>query len=72
MSLENVRNYFKEYGIEDRIIEFDTSSATVDLAAEAAGVDPARICKTLSFPYLPDFPTLRRMFSVSYLIPLPL
>lgn len=49
MSLENVRNYFKEYGIEDRIIEFDTSSATVELAAKATGVDPARICKTLSF-----------------------
>lgn len=49
MSIEKVRNYFKKFNIEDRIIEFSTSSATVELAAEAAGCEPARIAKTLSF-----------------------
>ncbi len=49
MSIERVRAYFREFGIENRILEFDVSSATVELAAEAAGVEPARIAKTLSF-----------------------
>lgn len=49
MSIEKVREYLKEYGMEDRVLEFDASSATVDLAAEALHVDGARICKTLSF-----------------------
>ena len=49
MSIEAVRNYFHEYGLEDRILEFDTSSATVELAAQAVGCEPARIAKTLSF-----------------------
>ncbi len=49
MSIEKVRAYFKELGIEDRILEFPVSSATVALAAEAAGTIPARIAKTLSF-----------------------
>ena len=49
MSIENVKNYFKQYGIESRILEFDTSSATVELAAKAAGCEPERIAKTLSF-----------------------
>ena len=49
MSIERVREYFSEFGIEDRIMEFDVSSATVDLAAEAVGVEGARICKTMSF-----------------------
>lgn len=49
MSIEIVRNYFRTYGMEDRIREFDTSSATVELAAQAVGVEPARIAKTLSF-----------------------
>lgn len=49
MAIEKVREYFRELGIEDRIMEFDVSSATVDLAAEAVGVEGARICKTLSF-----------------------
>ncbi|MBQ6622332.1 MAG: YbaK/EbsC family protein [Mogibacterium sp.] len=48
MSIEKVREYFRQYGIEDRILEFDVSSATVDLAAEAVGVEGARICKTIS------------------------
>ena len=49
MSIDKVRAYFKPLGIEDRIMEFDVSSATVDLAAQAVGVEGARICKTLSF-----------------------
>ena len=49
MAIEKVREYFKTLGIEDRIKEFDVSSATVELAAEAVGTEPARICKTLSF-----------------------
>lgn len=49
MSIEKVRAYFKEYGIESRIQEFPVSSATVELAAKAVGVEGARIAKTLSF-----------------------
>lgn len=49
MSIEKVRDYFQQFKIEDRIIEFPTSSATVELAAQAAGCEPARIAKTLSF-----------------------
>ncbi len=49
MAIEKVREYFKQLGIENRILEFDVSSATVDLAAKAVGVEGARICKTLSF-----------------------
>lgn len=53
--IERVRQYFANYGLEDRIREFDVSSATVELAAKAVGVEPARICKTLSFR-IPDDP----------------
>ena len=49
MAIDKVKAYFKTFGIEDRIMEFDVSSATVDLAAQAVGVEGARICKTLSF-----------------------
>jgi prolyl-tRNA editing enzyme YbaK/EbsC (Cys-tRNA(Pro) deacylase) len=49
MSIEKVREYLKQYGMEERVLEFEASSATVDLAAEALHVDGARICKTLSF-----------------------
>ena len=49
MAIEKVREYFKTLGIDDKIQEFDVSSATVDLAAQAVGVEGARICKTLSF-----------------------
>lgn len=49
MSIEKVRNYFKERGIEDRIREFDVSSATVALAAQALQCEESRIAKTLSF-----------------------
>lgn len=53
MSIAKVRSYLKQFGIEDRIQEFEVSSATVDLAAQAVGVEGARICKTLSFK-IPD------------------
>ena len=48
MSFEIAKEYLKKYDLEDRIQEFSQSSATVELAAEAAGVIPARICKTIS------------------------
>ena len=49
MSIEVARAHLEKFGIADRIMEFDVSSATVDLAAAAVGVEGARICKTLSF-----------------------
>lgn len=49
MSIERVRAYFQTIGIEDKIQEFDVSSATVELAAAALGCSPERIAKTLSF-----------------------
>jgi len=49
MSIEKGRAYFRQFGMEDRVIEFEVSSATVALAAEALGVEGARIAKTLSF-----------------------
>ena len=49
MSIQKVRAYFEQFGIADRIREFDVSSATVDLAAIAVGVEGARIAKSLSF-----------------------
>ena len=49
MSIERVREHFAKYGIADRVREFETSSATVDLAAQALGCAPCRIAKTLSF-----------------------
>ena len=49
MSIEKVKAYFKTYGMEERIQEFEVSSATVALAAQALGCDEARIAKTLSF-----------------------
>ena len=49
MSIETARAYLREKGFEDRIREFDVSSATVELAAQAVGCESARIAKTLSF-----------------------
>ena len=49
MAIERVKAFFAEHGMEDRVREFDTSSATVELAAAAVGCEPARIAKTLSF-----------------------
>ena len=53
MSISKVREYLSEFGAAERIREFDTSSATVELAAAALGTDGARIAKTLSFS-VPD------------------
>lgn len=49
MSIEKVKNYFTNFEIENRIQEFDVSSATVALAAQALGCEEERIAKTLSF-----------------------
>lgn len=49
MSIEKVRLYLREKGYEDKIREFDASSATVALAAQALGCEECRIAKTLSF-----------------------
>ena len=49
MSVEKVKEYFKQFGVENRIIELTESSATVELAAKALHCEPERIAKTLSF-----------------------
>lgn len=49
MSIENVKSYLKKFDADGRVLEFDSSSATVELAAVAVGCEPARIAKTLSF-----------------------
>ena len=49
MSVDRVREYLKNWGLDGRILEFPVSSATVELAAAAAKVEPPRIAKTLSF-----------------------
>ncbi|MDD3279447.1 MAG: YbaK/EbsC family protein [Lachnospiraceae bacterium] len=49
MSVEKVKAYFRNYQMEDRVLEFDVSSATVELAARALQCEPGRIAKTLSF-----------------------
>lgn len=49
MSVEKVKKFFSQYGIENRIKEFSVSSATVELAADALKCEPCRIAKTLSF-----------------------
>lgn len=49
MAIEQVKEYFKKYNMEDRIIELPTSSATVKEAAESLGTEEALIAKTLSF-----------------------
>ena len=49
MAIEKVKACFSQFGMEDRIREFDVSSATVELAAAALGCEPCRIAKTLSF-----------------------
>ena len=49
MSIEKVREYFRDFGMEERIREFPVSSATVELAAKVVGVEPGRIAKSMSF-----------------------
>ena len=57
MSIQSVREYLSPLGLSDKILEFETSSATVEMAAQAAGVIPARIAKSLSL-MLPEGPIL--------------
>lgn len=49
MAIERVREYLKKWGRDADILEFDTSSATVEMAADTLGVEPCLIAKTLSF-----------------------
>ncbi|MGN0538779.1 MAG: YbaK/EbsC family protein [Candidatus Fimenecus sp.] len=49
MSIEKCKEYFKQFGMEEKVLEFSVSSATVELAAQALGCECARIAKTLSF-----------------------
>lgn len=49
MAVEKVKSYFKNHNMEERVLEFDVSSATVELAAAALHCEPQRIAKTLSF-----------------------
>ncbi|HIT06101.1 MAG TPA: YbaK/EbsC family protein [Candidatus Scybalocola faecipullorum] len=49
MAIDKVREFFKQYGRENDVMEFAVSSATVEKAAEAVGTQAARIAKTLSF-----------------------
>ena len=58
MSIEKVRAYFEHFDIADRIREFDVSSATVELAAVAVGVEGARIAKSMSFKLADDQPII--------------
>ena len=49
MAIEKVREYFRPFGMEDKILEFEVSSATVELAAQALHYEEQRIAKTMSF-----------------------
>lgn len=49
MAIEQARAYFAQWGMENKIQEFTVSSATVELAAQAVGCEPARIAKSLTF-----------------------
>lgn len=49
MAIEKVKEYFKQFGIEDKVQEFTVSSKTVELAAAVLNCEPCRIAKTLSF-----------------------
>ncbi len=49
MAIDKVRAYFRSLNMEDKVLEFDASSATVELAAKALNTEPKRIAKTLSF-----------------------
>ena len=63
MSVTEVRNYLNEFNRADRVREFEASSATVELAAKALGVEEARIAKTLSF-YGPDGSCIRFLLNL--------
>ena len=49
MSIEKVRSYLSKFGVENRILEFSVSSATVELAAKALGCEPCQIAKSMAF-----------------------
>ena len=49
MSIETAKKHLEKYGFADKVIEFDVSSATVELAAQAVGCEPGMICKSLTF-----------------------
>ncbi|NLL51641.1 MAG: YbaK/EbsC family protein [Peptococcaceae bacterium] len=49
MALQDVKRYFQEKGLDYEVLEFETSTATVELAAQAVGVEPGMIAKTMSF-----------------------
>lgn len=49
MAIEKVKAFFAEFGLEEKVLEFPVSSATVELASQAVGCEPGRIAKTLSF-----------------------
>ena len=49
MAIEKVKEFFRQYGMEGKVLEFETSSATVELAAQALHCEPCQIAKTLSF-----------------------
>ena len=57
MAIDKVKEYFKQFNMEDNILEFPVSSATVELAAQALNCEPCRIAKTLSFT-VNDYPIL--------------
>ena len=57
MAVEKVKEFFKEYGLADRILEFDVSSETVGLAAQAIGCEEKQIAKSMSF-LVNDVPVL--------------
>lgn len=57
MAIDRVREYFKQYEMDHRMLEFASSSETVELAAKAAGCEPKRIAKTMSF-FVEDRPIL--------------
>lgn len=48
MTIESVRKQFEDENLDLKVVEMDISTATVDLAAEALGVEPARIAKTMA------------------------
>lgn len=49
MSIQAGKEYLKQFGLDGKVLEFEVSSATVELAAQAVGVEGKRIAKTLSF-----------------------
>ena len=49
MAIDRVKAYFRQFGIENKVMELESSSATVELAAAALNTEGARIAKTLSF-----------------------